>query len=74
MHPHRTATLSLAAAIATMVVWGANFAVTKYVLGYLGVGLFLFIRFLTMPLLGFAALALVYRRHLAKSLPRRSCT
>lgn len=72
MHPHRAATLSLIAAVATMVVWGANFAVTKYVLGYIAVGPFLFIRFLTMPLLGFAALALVYRRHFAKSLPRRA--
>ncbi|HUN69803.1 MAG TPA: DMT family transporter [Burkholderiales bacterium] len=72
MHPHRAATLSLVAAIATMVVWGANFAVTKYVLGYLGVGPFLFIRFLTMPLLGLALLAIVYRRHFAKSLPRRA--
>jgi drug/metabolite transporter (DMT)-like permease len=72
MTPDRAATLSLAAAIATMVVWGANFAVTKYVLAYFGVGPFLFIRFLTMPALGFVALALVYRRHLAKSLPRRA--
>ena len=63
--------LSLLAAIATMVVWGVNFAVTKYVLDAIGVGPFLFIRFLTMPLLGFALLLLVYRRHLRKSLPRR---
>lgn len=72
MNPDRAATLSLIAAIATMVVWGVNFAVTKYVLDALGVGPFLFIRFLTMPLLGFAVLALVYRRHLARSLPRRA--
>src|SRR3990172_5843761 len=72
MNPDRAATLSLLAAIATMVVWGVNFAVTKYVLDALGVGPFLFIRFLTMPLLGFAVLALVYRRHLARSLPRRA--
>jgi drug/metabolite transporter (DMT)-like permease len=52
-------------------VWGANFAVTKYVLGEIGVGPFLFIRFLTMPLLGFALLAVVYRRHLRKSWPTR---
>jgi drug/metabolite transporter (DMT)-like permease len=62
---------ALAAAIVTMVVWGANFGVTKFVLGELGVGPFLFIRFLTMPVLGFLLLLLVYRRHLAKSLPRR---
>ena len=72
MNPDRAATLSLIAAIATMVVWGVNFAVTKYVLDALGVGPFLFIRFLTMPLLGFAVLAMVYRRHLARSLPRRA--
>ena len=72
MNPDRAARLSLVAAIATMVVWGANFAVTKYVLDQIGVGPFLFIRFLTMPLLGFALLALVYRRHLAKALPRRA--
>jgi len=64
--------LSLSAAIAIMVVWGANFAITKVVLDAIGVGPFLFIRFLTLPLLGFALLALVYRRHLAKSLPRRA--
>ena len=64
--------LSLLAAIAIMVVWGANFAVTKYVLDAIGVGPFLFLRFLTLPLLGFALLALVYRRHLAQSLPRRA--
>lgn len=64
--------LSLVAAIAIMVVWGANFAVTKYVLDAIGVGPFLFIRFLTTPLLGFALLLVVYRRHLAKSLPRRA--
>ena len=64
--------LSLFAAIAIMMVWGANFAITKYVLDAIGVGPFLFIRFLTLPLLGFALLALVYRRHLAKSLPLRA--
>jgi drug/metabolite transporter (DMT)-like permease len=62
--------LSLVAAIATMVVWGVNFAVTKYVLDAIGVGPFLFLRFLAMPILGFALLAAVYRRHLAKALPR----
>ena len=64
--------LSLIAAIAMMVVWGANFAITKYVLDAVDVAPFLFIRFLTLPLLGFTLLALVYRRHLAKSVPRRS--
>ena len=55
-----------------MVVWGANFAVTKYVLDAIDVAPFLFIRFLTLPLLGFALLALVYRKHLGKSVPRRA--
>jgi drug/metabolite transporter (DMT)-like permease len=64
--------LSLVAAVAIMVVWGANFAITKYVLDAMGVGPFLFIRFLILPLLGFALLLLVYRRHLAKSVPRRA--
>lgn len=62
---------ALAAAVAIMFVWGANFGVTKYVLGEMGVGPFLFIRFLTTPALGLVLLVLVYRRHLAKSWPRR---
>lgn len=70
--PFTASQLSLAAAVATMVVWGVNFAVTKYLLDAIGVGPFLFLRFLTMPLLGFALLAAVYRRHLAKALPRRA--
>jgi len=72
MDAQRAQSLSLAAAIATMVVWGANFAVTKYVLAATGVGPFLFIRFLIMPMLGFALLLAVYRRHVAKALPRRA--
>ena len=62
---------SLGAAVAIMAVWGVNFTFVKYVLDKIGVGPFLFIRFLTMPLLGFLLLALVYRRHLAKSWPLR---
>ncbi|HXZ93221.1 MAG TPA: DMT family transporter [Burkholderiales bacterium] len=62
---------SLVAAVAIMAVWGVNFTFVKYVLDNIGVGPFLFIRFLTMPLLGFLLLALVYRRHLAKSWPLR---
>ena len=62
---------SLVAAIAIMAVWGVNFTFVKYVLDKIGVGPFLFIRFLTMPLLGFLLLALVYRRHLARSWPQR---
>ena len=62
---------ALAAGVVLMVVWGVNFVVTKVVLAGMGVAPFLFLRFLLMPLLGFALLAAVYRRHLAKSLPRR---
>jgi drug/metabolite transporter (DMT)-like permease len=62
---------SLAAALAMMVVWGANFAFVKHVLGELGVGPFLFIRFLLMPLLAFAMLVVVFRRHVAHTWPRR---
>lgn len=62
---------SLAAALAIMVVWGVNFTIIKYVLEQMGVGPFLFIRYLVMPLLGLALLAVVYRRHLRKSWPRR---
>jgi len=36
--PHRHARASLIAALAIMVVWGVNFAVTKYALGGIGVG------------------------------------
>ncbi len=62
---------SLAAAIATMAVWGANFAVTKHVLEHIGVGPFLFFRYLGMPLIAFALLAWIYRRRLGFALPRR---
>ncbi len=62
---------ALAAGIVLMVVWGVNFVVTKIVLAGLGVAPFLFLRFLLMPLLGFALLLAVYRRHIAKSVPRR---
>jgi drug/metabolite transporter (DMT)-like permease len=62
---------ALVAGVLLMVVWGVNFVITKVVLAEIGVGPFLFLRFLLMPLLGFALLAAVYRRHLAKSWPRR---
>ena len=63
---------ALAAGIALMVVWGVNFAITKVVLAELGVWPFLFIRFLAMPLFGFALLLVVTRRHFPKSWPRRA--
>jgi drug/metabolite transporter (DMT)-like permease len=63
---------SLAAALATMVVWGVNFAVVKYVLEQLGFGPFMFIRFMALPLLAFGLLVLVFRRALPRTWPRRA--
>lgn len=71
----RTETLqkwALAAGVALMVVWGVNFAITKVVLAELGVWPFLFIRFLAMPLFGFALLLVVTRRHFPKTWPQRA--
>jgi len=62
---------ALAAGIVLMIVWGVNFVVTKVVLAQLGVAPFLFLRFLLMPMLGFALLVGVYRHHIAKSWPKR---
>jgi drug/metabolite transporter (DMT)-like permease len=70
-HSRAPARAALAAAVAMMVVWGTNFAFVKHVLGELGVGPFLFIRFLAMPLVAFAMLAAAFRGRLAASLPRR---
>ncbi|MGD9953278.1 MAG: DMT family transporter [Burkholderiales bacterium] len=63
---------ALAAGIGLMVIWGVNFAITKVVLAGLGVWPFLFIRFLAMPLFGFALLVVVTRRHFPKTWPRRA--
>jgi drug/metabolite transporter (DMT)-like permease len=62
---------SLIAAIATMVVWGLNFPVVKYVLQHIGPGPFLFLRFAFMPLLGFALLAVVFHRNPRQAMPQR---
>jgi drug/metabolite transporter (DMT)-like permease len=62
---------SLAAAVATMVAWGMNFAFVKYVLDHLGVGAFMFLRFLVLPLLGLALLVVVFRHRVAHTWPRR---
>jgi len=62
---------SLIAALAMMVVWGANFAFVKHVLGELGVGPFLFVRFLAMPLCAFVLLAIVFRNRIARTWPKR---
>jgi len=63
---------SLAAAVATMAVWGANFPLTKHILEHLGVGAFLFVRFAVMLALGVALLLVVYRRRFDLALPRRA--
>jgi len=62
---------SLFAALFTMVLWGVNFAFVKYLLDTLGVGPFLFIRFVTMPLLAFLLLLLVFRHRIARTWPKR---
>jgi drug/metabolite transporter (DMT)-like permease len=63
---------SLAAAIATMVAWGMNFAFVKYVLEHLGVGAFMFLRFSVLTVLGLVLLALVFRGRLARTWPKRA--
>ena len=54
-----------------MIAWGMNFAFVKYVLDYLGVGAFMFLRYSVLPLLGLALLVLVFRNRLAQTWPRR---
>ena len=63
---------ALAAGLTLMVAWGVNFAITKVVLAELGVWPFLFIRFLAMPLAGFALLLAVTRRHFLLTWPQRA--
>jgi drug/metabolite transporter (DMT)-like permease len=63
---------SLVAAVGTMVAWGMNFAFVKYVLDQLGVGAFMFLRFLVLPLLGLALLVVIFRRRIAHTWPRRA--
>jgi drug/metabolite transporter (DMT)-like permease len=62
---------SLIAAIATMLAWGVNFAVSKYLLDRIGAGAFMFFRFSLLPLLGMALLVVVFRGRLAMTWPRR---
>jgi len=62
---------SLAASVATMVVWGLNFPFVKHVLSQIGVGAFLFLRFAVLPLLGLLLLAIVFRGRLARTFPKR---
>jgi drug/metabolite transporter (DMT)-like permease len=63
---------SLIAAVGTMVAWGMNFAFVKYVLEYLGVGAFMFLRFLVLPLLGLALLVIVFRHRVRHTWPKRA--
>lgn len=62
----------LIAAIATMLAWGMNFAFVKYVLEQIGVGAFMFLRFLVLPLLGLALLVVVFRSRIRMSWPRKA--
>jgi drug/metabolite transporter (DMT)-like permease len=62
---------ALNAALVTMFLWGVNFAFVKYVLDALGVGPFLFIRFVTMPALVFVLLLVVFRHRIGATLPKR---
>ncbi len=62
---------ALAATLSTMLAWGMNFVFVKYVLGHMGVGAFLFLRFSILPLLGLALLAIAFRGKLRASWPRR---
>jgi drug/metabolite transporter (DMT)-like permease len=61
----------LIAALATMLVWGVNFAVSKYILDRIGAGSFMFFRFSLLPLLGMTLLVIVFRGRLAMTWPRR---
>ena len=54
-----------------MVIWGANFAVSKHILDHIGAGPFMFFRFALLPLLGMALLLIVWRTRIARTWPRR---
>src|SRR3954467_5101973 len=61
----------LPAPLATMFVWGVNFAFVKHVLDGIGVEALMFVRFTVLPLLGFALLLVIFRRRVAHTWPRR---
>jgi drug/metabolite transporter (DMT)-like permease len=63
--------LSLAAALATMLVWGMNFAFVKHVLDRLGVEALIFIRFAVLSALGFLMLVIIFRSRIRHTWPRR---
>jgi drug/metabolite transporter (DMT)-like permease len=72
MPPHTAARWSLIAAVGTMLAWGMNFAFVKYVLDHLGVGAFMFLRYLVLPILGLLLLVLIFRSRIAYTWPRRA--
>ena len=49
-----------------------NFAFVKYVLDQLGVGAFMFLRFLVLPLLGLFILIVIFRNRVTHTWPRRA--
>jgi drug/metabolite transporter (DMT)-like permease len=63
---------SLIAALTTMLIWGVNFAVSKFVLEGIGPGPFMFFRFALLPVLGLTLLAIAFRGRLALTRPRRA--
>ena len=65
------ARLAVAAAIATMIAWGVNFAFVKYVLERLGVEAVMFIRFSVLPVLGFLLLIAIFKGRVVHTWPRR---
>jgi drug/metabolite transporter (DMT)-like permease len=71
MPPEQKHRLAFAAALATMFVWGMNFAFVKHVLENVGVQAFMFVRFAVLPLLGFALLVAIFRSRLVHTWPRR---
>jgi drug/metabolite transporter (DMT)-like permease len=55
-----------------MVAWGMNFVFVKYVLDNLGLGAFMFLRFLVLPLLGLVLLLLIFKNRVRHTWPRRA--
>lgn len=55
-----------------MLAWGVNFAFVKHVLEQIGVEAFMFIRFATLPLLGFLLLVGIFKSRVAHTWPRRA--
>jgi drug/metabolite transporter (DMT)-like permease len=66
------ARLSLAAALATMLAWGVNFAFVKHVLDRLGVEAFMFIRFAALPVLALLMMLVIFRSQIVHTWPRRA--